>query len=71
MAAGAAGVGAAGEATQGGGAYTREPDGGGKDIFIHIKAFPSGSGRPSIGQALTFEIEPGPNGKSRAHSVKY
>ena len=48
-----------------------EPDGGGKNIFIHIKAFPSGSGRPSIGQALTFEVEPGPNGKSRAHSVKY
>jgi uncharacterized membrane protein YsdA (DUF1294 family)/cold shock CspA family protein len=48
-----------------------EPVHGGKDIFVHIKAFPSGSGRPSIGQALTFEVEPGPNGKSRAHSVKY
>lgn len=48
-----------------------EPVHGGKDIFVHIKAFQSGSGRPSIGQALTFEVEPGPNGKSRAHSVKY
>jgi uncharacterized membrane protein YsdA (DUF1294 family)/cold shock CspA family protein len=48
-----------------------EPVRGGKDIFVHIKAFPSGSGRPSIGQTLTFEVEPGQNGKSRAHSVMY
>lgn len=48
-----------------------EPVRSGKDIFVHIKAFPPGSGRPSIGQTLTFEVEPGPNGKSRAHSVEY
>nr|WP_256438907.1 cold shock domain-containing protein [Synechococcus sp. CCY 9618] len=48
-----------------------EPVHGGKDIFVHIKAFPSGSGRPSIGQSLTFEVEPGREGKSRAHSVQY
>jgi len=46
-----------------------EPAQGGKDIFIHIKAFPPGAGRPTIGQVLTFEVELGPNGKMRAHSV--
>jgi uncharacterized membrane protein YsdA (DUF1294 family)/cold shock CspA family protein len=48
-----------------------EPVRGGKDIFVHITAFPAGSGRPSIGLTLTFEVESGPNGKSLAHSVKY
>lgn len=48
-----------------------EPAQGGKDIFVHIKAFPAGTGRPTIGQALTFAVEPGPNGKKRAHSVNY
>jgi uncharacterized membrane protein YsdA (DUF1294 family)/cold shock CspA family protein len=48
-----------------------EPAQGGKDIFVHIKAFPPGTGRPTIGQVLTFEIELGPNGKKRAHSVNY
>lgn len=47
------------------------PAQGGQEIFVHIKAFPSGSGRPVVGQALTFEVETGPNGKKRAHSVKY
>jgi uncharacterized membrane protein YsdA (DUF1294 family)/cold shock CspA family protein len=46
-----------------------EPALGGKDIFVHIKAFPPGTGRPAIGQFLTFEVELGPNGKKRAHSV--
>lgn len=46
-----------------------EPAQGGKDIFVHIKAFPPGAGRPTIGQVLTFEVELGPNGKMRAHSV--
>jgi len=48
-----------------------EPAKGGKDIFVHIKAFPPGTGRPTIGQDLTFEIELGQNGKKRAHSVQY
>ena len=48
-----------------------EPAQGGKDIFVHIKAFPPSSNRPTIGQALTFEIELGPNGKLRARSVQY
>ncbi len=48
-----------------------EPMRGGKDIFVHIKGFPPGTGRPSIGQSLSYECEIGPNGKLRAHSVKY
>jgi uncharacterized membrane protein YsdA (DUF1294 family)/cold shock CspA family protein len=48
-----------------------EPAQGGQDILVHIKAFPSGTGRPSVGQALTFEVELGPNGKKRARSVQY
>lgn len=44
---------------------------GGQDIFVHIKAFPAGTGRPSDGQQLTFEVETGENGKKRAHSIQY
>lgn len=48
-----------------------EPTQGGQEIFVHIKAFPSGTGRPVPGQSLTFEIEPGPDGKKRAKAVQY
>ena len=44
---------------------------GGQEIFVHIKAFPSGTGRPLIGQQLTFEVETTDSGKKRAHSVQY
>ncbi len=48
-----------------------EPSEGGQELFVHIKAFPSGTGRPSVGQQITFAVEVGPNGKKRAHSVQY
>ena len=48
-----------------------EPAQGGQEIFVHIRAFPGGSGRPQMGQAVTFLVEVGPNGKKRAHSVQY
>lgn len=48
-----------------------EPAQGDKDIFVHITSFPPGTGRPMIGQVLTFEIERKPNGKKRAQSVQY
>ncbi len=48
-----------------------EPDQGGQEMFVHIKSFPSGTGRPSVGQALVFEVELRPNGKKQAHSVQY
>ncbi|OYT99953.1 MAG: DNA-binding protein [Burkholderiales bacterium PBB1] len=47
-----------------------EPTQGGQELFVHIKAFPGGSGRPVQGQLLTFEVEVGPNGKKRAKSVR-
>ena len=48
-----------------------EPAQGGQEIFVHIKAFPSGTGRPSIGQLLTFEVETGSNGNKKARAVQY
>jgi uncharacterized membrane protein YsdA (DUF1294 family)/cold shock CspA family protein len=47
-----------------------EPLLGGQDIFVHIKAFEGRSGRPQIGQRLTFEVELGPQGKKRAKRVQ-
>ncbi len=48
-----------------------EPSQGGQEIFVHIKTFPAGTGRPAVGQQLVFEVETGPNGKKRAVSVQY
>ena len=48
-----------------------EPDQGGAELFAHIKAFPDGTGRPAVGQVLTFEVELGPNGKKRARAIQY
>lgn len=48
-----------------------EPAQGGQDIFVHIKAFPSGTGRPSVGQVLTFEVQTGSDGKKKARAVQY
>ncbi len=42
---------------------------GGEPIFLHISAWPRGAGRPSLNQAITFEIEVGPKGK-RARNVR-
>ena len=47
------------------------PAQGGQDIFVHIKAFPPGSGRPDLGLGLTFEVQTGPDGKKRAKSVAF
>jgi uncharacterized membrane protein YsdA (DUF1294 family)/cold shock CspA family protein len=48
-----------------------EPEQGGQELFVHIKDFPSGTGRPSVGQVLTFEIETRRDGKKRAISVQF
>jgi uncharacterized membrane protein YsdA (DUF1294 family)/cold shock CspA family protein len=42
---------------------------GGEPIFVHVSAWPRGSGRPQLQQALSFEIEVGPKGK-RARNVQ-
>ena len=43
---------------------------GGEEIFVHIKSFPAGSGRPQVGQLLSFEVELGPQGKKRAKGIE-
>lgn len=43
---------------------------GGQEIFVHIKSFRLRSGRPQEGQAISFEIELGPQGKKRAKNVE-
>lgn len=47
-----------------------QPAPGGPEIFVHIKAFEALSGRPQIGQRLTFEIGMGATGKKRAQRVQ-
>lgn len=45
------------------------PDQGGDEVFVHVKAIANLTGRPAIGQRLSFEIEPGPQGRKRAKNV--
>ena len=44
-----------------------EPEGGAKDVFVHISAV-EGSGLQGLadGQKLTFDIEPGRDGRESA-----
>jgi uncharacterized membrane protein YsdA (DUF1294 family)/cold shock CspA family protein len=48
-----------------------EPDQGGQELFVHIKAFPPGTGRPALGQKLSFKVESVEGGKKRATEVQY
>ena len=43
---------------------------GGDEVFVHIKAFRGQGRRPQVGDRLTFEVEPGPQGKKRAKKVE-
>lgn len=47
-----------------------EPDQGGQEIFVHVKAFPSWAGRPQVGIRVSFEIEPSAQAKKRARNVQ-
>jgi uncharacterized membrane protein YsdA (DUF1294 family)/cold shock CspA family protein len=47
-----------------------EPTHGGQEIFVHVKAFRLRSGRPAIGQRVSFEIELNAEGKKRAKAVE-
>lgn len=47
-----------------------EPLNGGQEIFVHIKAWSSRSGRPALGQRVTFEVDIAPDGKKRARQVE-
>ena len=42
---------------------------GGEPIFVHVSAWPRGSGRPQLNQIVSFEVELGPKGK-RAKNVQ-
>lgn len=41
-------------------------DQGGDEVFVHIKAIRGLRGRPQAGLRLSFEVQPGPQGKKRA-----
>ncbi|WP_332823844.1 cold shock and DUF1294 domain-containing protein [Ramlibacter sp.] len=45
-----------------------EPDQGGGEVFVHIKAFPR-TMRPQLAQRVSFEVERDAKGKKRARSV--
>jgi len=42
---------------------------GNAEIFVHISAFPRDGARPRINELISFETEPGQNGKLRAVRV--
>ena len=46
-----------------------EPLRGGEDIFVHVKELRARTGRPQVGQLMSFEVELGPQGKKRAKNV--
>lgn len=48
-----------------------EPLHGGQEIFVHIKSFPAGTGRPTVGLQLSFAVELGEQGKKRAISIQF
>ena len=48
-----------------------EPELGGQEVFVHIKSFPHGTGRPGVGLPLSFEVEQDMRGKKRAKQVEF
>ena len=47
------------------------PDSGGQDVFLHVKELrKAGVTTVAEGQALTFQVEPGKEGKPRAINVE-
>ncbi len=48
-----------------------EPEGGGKDAFVHISAVErAGLYRLEEGQRVEYELQPGQDGKSSAENLK-
>ena len=48
-----------------------EPDDGSKDAFVHISAIErAGMGTLSEGQKVSYDLEPGRDGKSSAENLK-
>lgn len=48
-----------------------EPLKGGREIFVHIKAVPSGTGRPVPNLKVSFEVELSADGKKRAKNIQF
>lgn len=46
------------------------PTQGGAPVFLHITALPARSGRPTLNQRVTFELELNRDGKKRAKNVQ-
>jgi len=42
---------------------------GGEELFVHISAFPQDGQRPRVGELVSFEVDKGAEGKSRAVRV--
>lgn len=40
-----------------------------EEIFVHISAFPRDGVRPRIGETVSFEVRPGPDGRKRAEQI--
>lgn len=47
------------------------PNGGGKQVFVHISAFSNRHRRPVNNEVVTYEVNTEANGKLRAEHVKY
>lgn len=57
--------------TRGFGFIAAHGDGDGDaEIFVHITAFPDDGYLPTVGEVLTFEVEPDGNGRPRAVRVQ-
>lgn len=46
------------------------PGDGGRELFVHVSAFPRDGSRPTVGEKLSFEVGPGKDGKPQALSVR-
>ena len=47
-----------------------QPTNGGQELFVHIKCFPAGYGRPALNLNVTFEVEQTAEGKKRAKNTR-
>jgi uncharacterized membrane protein YsdA (DUF1294 family)/cold shock CspA family protein len=47
-----------------------QPTDGGRQVFVHIRAFPRGTNVPVVGERLSYEVELNQEGKTRARYVR-
>jgi uncharacterized membrane protein YsdA (DUF1294 family)/cold shock CspA family protein len=47
------------------------PRGGGREVFVHIKAFPSGNRRPTVGDSVSYVPDTDGKGRPRANEVLF